>query len=127
MAKLSSQFASISPGMGVDEAQEGLVSIMRAYDVDPNDVKEQIMDKVNVLGNNFAESNKDVVEGLKRSAAAMAAMNQSFEDTAALFTGGMEILQDAESMGTALRTLSMRIRGKLSSLPPYTVMYMLCS
>lgn len=50
MAKLSSQFASISPGMGVDEAQEGLVSIMRAYDVDPNDVKEQIMDKVNVLG-----------------------------------------------------------------------------
>ncbi len=57
----------------------------------------------------------------------MAAMNQSFEDTAALFTGGMEILQDAESMGTALRTLSMRIRGKLSSLPPYTVMYMLCS
>ncbi len=23
---------------------------MRAYDVDPNDVKEQIMDKVNVLG-----------------------------------------------------------------------------
>nr|DAZ75024.1 MAG TPA: hypothetical protein [Caudoviricetes sp.] len=36
--------------MGVDEAQEGLVSIMRAYDVDPNDVKEQIMDKVNVLG-----------------------------------------------------------------------------
>ena len=61
--------------------------------------------------NKFAESNKDVVEGLKRSAAAMAAMNQSFEDTAALFTGGMEILQDAESMGTALRTLSMRIRG----------------
>lgn len=50
MAKLSSQFASISPGMGVDEAQEGLVSIMRAYDVDPNDVKKQIMDKVNVLG-----------------------------------------------------------------------------
>lgn len=76
--------------------------------------------------NNFAESNNDVVEGLKRSAAAMAAMNQSFEDTAALFTGGMEILQDAESMGTALRTLSMRVRGKLSSLPPYTVMYMLC-
>lgn len=60
MAKLSSQFASISPGMGVDEAQEGLVSIMRAYDVDPNDVKEQIMDKVNVLGNNFAQTYSNV-------------------------------------------------------------------
>lgn len=30
MAKLSSQFASISPGMDVDEAQSGLVSIMKA-------------------------------------------------------------------------------------------------
>lgn len=111
MAKLSSQFASISPGMSTDEAQEGLVSIMKAFDIDPNDVETEIMDKVNVLGNNFAENNQDVVEGLKRSAAAMSAMGQSFTDTAALFTGGMEILQDSESMGTALRTLSMRIRG----------------
>lgn len=30
MAKLSSQFASISPGMSVDESQSGLVSIMKA-------------------------------------------------------------------------------------------------
>ena len=30
MAKLSSQFASISPGMEVDESQSGLVSIMKA-------------------------------------------------------------------------------------------------
>ena len=111
MAKLSSQFASISPGTSTDEAQEGLVSIMKAFDIDPNDVETEIMDKVNVLGNNFAENNQDVVEGLKRSAAAMSAMGQSFTDTAALFTGGMEILQDSESMGTALRTLSMRIRG----------------
>ena len=111
MAELSSKFASISPGMTTDEAQNDLVSIMKAYDIDPDDVETEIMDKINVLGNKFAENNQDVAEGLKRSAAAMAAMGQSFTDTAALFTGGMEILQDAESMGTALRTLSMRIRG----------------
>ena len=111
MAKLSSKFASISPGMSTDEAQEGLVSIMKAFDIDPDDVETEIMDKINVLGNKFAEENQDVVEGLKRSAAAMSAMGQSFTDTAALFTGGMEILQDSESMGTALRTLSMRVRG----------------
>lgn len=111
MAKLSSKFSSISPGMSTDEAQEGLVSIMKAFDIDPDDVETEIMDKVNVLGNKFAEENQDVIEGLKRSAAAMSAMGQSFTDTAALFTGGMEILQDSESMGTALRTLSMRVRG----------------
>lgn len=111
MAKLSSKFASISPGMDTTQAQEGLVSIMKAFDVDTNDVESKIMDKINTLGNKFAESNLDIVEGLKRSSAAMAAMGQSFEDTAALFTGGMEILQDSESMGTALRSVAMRIRG----------------
>ena len=39
MAKLSSKFASISPGMSTDEAQEGLVSIMKAFDIDPDDVE----------------------------------------------------------------------------------------
>ena len=111
MARLSSKFAAISPGMDTTEAQEGLVSIMKAFDVETSEVESKIINKINVLGNKFAENNQDVVEGLKRSSAAMAAMNQSFEDTAALFTGGMEILQDAESMGTALRTLSMRMRG----------------
>lgn len=111
MAKLSSQFAAISPGMDTNTAQEGLVSIMKAFDIDVVDVETEIMDKINILGNNFAEENQDIVEGLKRSSAAMSAMGQSFTDTAALFTGGMEILQDAETMGSALRSVSMRIRG----------------
>ena len=42
MAKFSSQFASISPGMSTDEAQEGLVSIMKAFDIDPNDVEQKL-------------------------------------------------------------------------------------
>lgn len=112
MAKLSSQFASISPGLGVEEATNGLVSIMKAFDVEVGNVQSQIMDKINVLGNNFAESNGDIVTGMEQSAAAMAAMGESFENTAALFTGGMEILQDASSMGSALRSVALRVRGK---------------
>lgn len=47
MAQLSSQFASISPGMSTDTAQEGLVSIMKAWDIDVDDVKRDIMDNIN--------------------------------------------------------------------------------
>lgn len=50
MAKLSSQFASISPGMDTDESQSGLVSIMKAWSINPDDVKSQIMDPINKLG-----------------------------------------------------------------------------
>ena len=111
MAKLSSQFASISPGMDTDTAQSGLVSIMKAWDIDVSDVKSEIMDNVNILGNSFAETNQDIIEGMERSAAALSAMGTSYKDAFALFTGGQEILQNSERMGTALRSLSMRVRG----------------
>lgn len=50
MAKLSSQFASISPGMETADAQTGLVSIMKAWDVSTDNVEREIMDTINVLG-----------------------------------------------------------------------------
>ena len=49
MAKLSSQFASISPGMDTEMAQSGLVSIMKAWDISVENT-ESILDNINVLG-----------------------------------------------------------------------------
>ena len=50
MAKLSSQFAAISPGMDVDQATDGLVSVMKAYNVDVDNVLDGIMSKINIIG-----------------------------------------------------------------------------
>ena len=111
MAKLSSQFASISPGMDTDTSQEGLVSIMKAWRIDPNEVKSEIMDPINTLGNNFAESNQDIIEGMERSAAALAATGTTYKDAFALFTGAQEVLQNSEVAGRALRSISMRVHG----------------
>lgn len=111
MAALSSQFASISPGMDTATAQEGLVSIMKAYKVEVDDVERDIMDNINVLGNKFAETNEDIVEGMKRAGATLSVMGTSIEDSFALFTGAQEVIQNAETVGTALKTLSLRIRG----------------
>lgn len=47
---------------------------------------------------------------MERSAAALSAVGTTYEDAFALFTGGQEILQNSEKMGTALRSISMRIR-----------------
>ena len=110
MAKLSSQFASISPGMEVDEAQSGLVSIMKAWSIDPDQVKSEIMDPINQLGNTMAEDNQDIVEGMERSAAALAAVGTSTKDAFALFSGIQEVLQNAEKSGTSLRSVALRLR-----------------
>lgn len=120
MAQLSSQFASISPGMDTDTAQEGLVSIMKAWDIGYQDVKSQIMDDINALGNAMAENNQDIVEGMERSAAALAAVGTSTKDAFALFSGIQEILQNAEKSGTSLRSVALRLRSFDESTEEYS-------
>lgn len=108
MSKLSSQFAAISPGMSVDESTTGLVSTMKAFGISSDEVLSQIMDKVNLVGNNFALTNADIMTALKNSSSAMAVANNSLEETIALITAGTEIVQDSSKVGNGLRTISMR-------------------
>ena len=110
MAKLSSHFALISPGMDTTTSQEGLVSIMKAWNIGYQDVKSQIMDDINALGNAMAEDNQDIVEGMERSAAALAAVGTSTKDAFALFSGIQEVLQNSEKSGTSLRSVALRLR-----------------
>ena len=111
MAQTSSIFASISPGMDIEEATDGLVSAMKAFNIEANDALDGIASKINAIGNSQAVSNADIVEFLTRSSAAMKEANNSLEDTIALGTAATEITRDASSVGNALKTISMRIRG----------------
>lgn len=111
MSQYSSMFKSISPGMTINSSTSGLVSIMKAFGIEASDVLDEIMSKINIVGNSFATSNADIVEGLQRSSAAMAAGNNTLEDTVALFTSAEEIINDPASVGNALKTISMRLRG----------------
>lgn len=54
--------------------------------------------------NNFSTTNGEVLTGLEKSASSMSAANNSLEETIALFTSAEEIVQDADSVGTALKT-----------------------
>lgn len=110
MAKLSSMFKLISPGMKIDDAQNGLVSIMKAYNIDVDDVLDGIMSKVNIVGNNFALNNTDIVAMLQDSVSAMAEGNNTLEETIALETAAFEIVQD-QSVGNGFKTVALRLRG----------------
>lgn len=113
MAEYSAMFKGISPGMDMDTATDGLVSVMKAFKIGLDDVDEVvdgIMSKINIVGNTAATSNSETVEMLTRSSAAMAAANNTLEQTIALGTAGVEILRDAGKIGTSLKSISMNIR-----------------
>lgn len=124
MAAFSSQFATISPGMNIESATEALTSIMKAYDVEVEDVKS-IMSKINEIGNTQATSNADISEGLKQAASSMSLTGTSFDQTVALFTSAQEVIQNASRVGNGLKTIAMRIRGR-HQLPIYCENNSLC-
>lgn len=123
MAEYSAMFKNISPGMDMDTATDGLVSVMKAFKIgldDVDDVVDGIMSKINIVGNTRAVSNSDIVDFLTRSSAAMAEANNTLEDTIALGTAITEITRDASNAGQVLKTVSMRIRGYDESTEAYT-------
>lgn len=111
MARLSAQFAAISPGADINQATTGLLSTMKAYGIEVGDVLDGIMSKINIVGNTAGTSNAEILTGLSKSAAAMAAMNSSLDENIALFTAAQEIVQNDSQVGNAIRSISLRVRG----------------
>lgn len=66
--------------------------------------------------NNFAISSGGIGEALTRSASALAAANNTLDESIALIVGANTVVQNPESVGTAFKTLSMRIRGAKTEL-----------
>ena len=93
----------------IDQASESLISTMQAFGIKAADVMT-IVDKFNVAGNNFAISSGGVGDALLNSASALAAANNTLEESIALITAANETIQNPEKVGTALKTLSMYIR-----------------
>ena len=96
-------------------AVSDLVTVMKAFNIE-SEKSIRIVDSLNELGNNFATDAASLGEGLTKSASALNAANNSFEQSIALLTGGTEITQNANEMGSALKVISMRIRGMKGEL-----------
>lgn len=99
---------------GVDQATESLVSTLTAFGHEVDAMG--IIDKFNEIGNNFAISSGGIGEALKRSASSLAAANNTLDESIALITAANTVVQDPESVGTAFKTVSMRIRGAKTEL-----------
>ena len=99
----------------VDDATSSLISTMKAFRIETDDVST-ILDRLNYVGNNFGITSGGLGEVLQRSAASMNAANTSLNETIALGTAGNEILNNPEKVGNGLKTLSMRLRGSTAEL-----------
>lgn len=72
--------------------------------------------------NEFAISSADIGEAMETSAAALKAGGNSLNESLGILTAANIIQQDASTTSSALKILSLRIRGRI--MPPYKVIYM---
>lgn len=93
----------------VAQASESIISTMQAFGIETSAVMS-IVDKFNEVGNKFAISSTGIGDAMQRSAAAMRAANNSLEQTIALITAANEVVQNPETVGTTLKTVSMYLR-----------------
>jgi TP901 family phage tail tape measure protein len=100
--------------MGAEDASKALISAIKGFGIEVDSQGKNIrniVDIYNEVGNKFAISSAGIGEALRRSASSLSAAGNTVEESVALITAANATLQDPVSVGTALKTVSMRIRG----------------
>lgn len=126
IAKSSATFANVGD-LSQDQADTYIASIMSSYGGMSNalrPVREDIqgmgqdynnltkfLDMANYAGNNFAISTGDVGEALMRSGSVLSEFGVSMQDAISMIVGANESVQDAEKVGTAIKSMSTNLGG----------------
>ena len=116
MSDAAITYLTVGDNVGsVENASASLISTMKAFRIEAED-SMRIVDEFNTVGNEFSIGSADIGEALQRSASALEFGNNTLEESIGLITSGFDIVQNAEVMGTALKTLSMNLRGAKADL-----------
>lgn len=110
LAEVATLYKNVGDGIDISTANESLVSTLQGFKLEASDAMH-IIDAFNEVGNNFAIGSDGIGEALKRSASSMYAAGNTLEETIGLVTAANAVVQDPDSIGTAYKTISMRIRG----------------
>ena len=107
-AEATNILLNVSEFKSIDAATDSLVSMSQAYkDLE----KMDIVDIMNNIGNNYAISTDGLASALQRSASALTTAGNDINEAVALVTAGNAVVQDAESVGTGMQTIALRLVG----------------
>lgn len=107
-AQTSNILLNVSEFEDISTATDALVSVSQAYE---DFEKIDIVDKMNNIGNNYSIATDGIASALQRSASSLTTAGNSLDEAIALVTAGNSVVQDPESVGAGLRTISLRLVG----------------
>jgi len=119
LAEVATIYKNVGDNIGsISEASGVLISSLKAFNISA-DESIRLVDALNLVGNKYAIGSNDLGQALQRSASALASANNTYEESLGLITSAYEIVQNAEVVGTAIKTISMRLRNSAGDLEKY--------
>lgn len=110
LAESTAILLNVSEFNDATEASEALISTMQAFQYTA-DESVHVVDILNEVGNNYAVSSDGIATALQDSASALMEGGNNLEQAVALVAAANKVVQDPNSVGSALRTISLRLRG----------------
>lgn len=97
----------------IDQATSSIIATLKGFEIEGSDTAKstrKINDIYNEIANNFATSTGALAEGVRRTSAVMNQAGNSFEETAAMFTGAYEVIQDESKVSSGLNIITQRLK-----------------
>ena len=111
-AQTANVLFNVSEFDSIDEATTALVAMSAAYaDAEKNIDKMDIVDRLNLIGNNYAIATDELATALQDGAATLQTAGNDLDQAIALTTAGNLITQDASKTGKGIRTIALRLTG----------------
>lgn len=98
-----------------EDAADSIISTMKGFRLEASE-SMAIVDRFNEVGNRFAITSQGIGEALRLSASALSEGGNSLDESIGLITAANEVVNDPSSVGTALKTLTLRLRGSKTEL-----------
>lgn len=116
MAKSAIVYKNVGDNIeSTEDAANSIISTMKGFRMEASE-SMAIVDRFNEVGNRFAITSQGIGEALKRSASALSEGGNSLDESIGLITAANEVVNDPSNVGTALKTLTLRLRGSKTEL-----------
>ena len=110
LARISSLMVNVGDGIqSTEDASSYLISSMQGFGL-AADEAERLLDCMNQIANTEPVNMNDLGIIMQKSSAAMSAAGNTYEETLAMASALNGVIQDSETSGTYLKTLSMYLR-----------------
>lgn len=115
LSDMTTLLQRVGDNMTQETSSSGLISALKGFQLEA-DQAQHIVDVANEVANTQPIDTAGIFEAIERSASSLKAAGNTYEQGVALASAANSVIQNPEKIGTALKTISMRIRSAETDL-----------